>query len=447
MAGNNGRSDSPYAPGYVAPEAYESYDTQQEVMNHLLFYKAIIDDKDASSGQKIDEYMDMIARLQDGMYVPIRDPFNRAIALTFELVIQNQLNPWNVNLVKFAELYIKRNKDEDYIDFITAGKIMVMAWEILKRQTEQVLSQAAPEDDNPPDMDAGIEGADWMADDAGFDFTTKVLDSEAPPLDEPIRHCSERKVTLFELVEAFEEARKEAEVMAILESERAKERDRLSEARRDAVSGMMHKEDLAEDIANTWKRIEPLDGEVPFCNVCHLDDMRDRIASFVSILFLAREGKIRVWQKGFPSGEIFLRKVTEEERIALAEADKIWKVKEEARAKREAKAAEQLAKRRKKLLASGMTEEEVVAKFKDEARRKARGETGEEGEDGETKQDVEAEGEEEEKDEVGGKDGDEDVPVPELPPAAPAPAPPEGPASGPEPTTAPKPKGRSRKKK
>jgi segregation and condensation protein A len=300
--------ESPYTESYISPESYDTYDMRQQIMNHLLFYKAIIDEQ--GSGEKINKYMDLVEQLEKGLHIPIRDPFHKSIAITFELVIQEHMNPWNVDLLKFSNLYLGRVKEEEDIDFITAGKLMVMAWEILKRQTEDLMAKSATVEE-PEDDWTGVDIAgDWYLEDDHFEFTKTVMDAPEIPLQERVWRPANRKVTLFELVEAFDEARNEVEVQRILSTERKKERVRLEKESRGKVKGMVHKENLEEDITQTWSRLENLEGNIPLSNICRPKDKEDRITTLVSILFLARAGRVRIWQTNFPRGEIYIKHIT-----------------------------------------------------------------------------------------------------------------------------------------
>lgn len=302
-------NDSPYNEKFVAPESYDTYEMRQQIMSHLLFYKAIIDEE--GSGERITKYMDLVDQMEDGLHIPIKDPFHRAIAITFELVMQNHINPWNVDLMKFSSLYLDRIKEEEDVDFITAGKLMVMAWEILRRQTEEVMARSQPPAPPPADAWDGVDIAgDWYVEDESFDFTKTVVDANEIPLEEKIWRPANRKVTLFELVEAFDEARKEVEVYRILRDEHEKERARLAAESKGAVSGMIHKESLEQDISMTWKRLENLEGAIPLSNICQPGNREDKLSTLVSILFLAKDSRIKIWQVNFPFGEIYIKHMT-----------------------------------------------------------------------------------------------------------------------------------------
>jgi segregation and condensation protein A len=326
--------DSPYQTDYFGPERYEDYDSGEQVINHLMFYKSIISEED--SGQKISEYMELVRGLKEGEHLPIKDPFDKSIALTFELVMQNHMNPWDVDLLKFSNLYMERMKAEQEVDFITAGRLMFMAWSVLKLQSDEVLANSQPAPTGPV-VDSGWDpgaAADWMQSDASVDFTTAVLNRPEPPLQESVYRHGTRPVTLFELVGAFEEARKEAELQKVLAEERRKQRLVWESQKALRVDKMMHREDLQEDINHVWGLIQPLSGKIPLARLCNGGCDDDRLTAFVSILFLAFVKQIRVWQEDFPYGEIFIEKAGEGDlpleklqNITHPQRKEIWDVK------------------------------------------------------------------------------------------------------------------------
>jgi segregation and condensation protein A len=326
--------ESPYLADYVGPERYEEYDSGEQVINHLMFYKSIISEED--SGQKISEYMELVRGLKEGEHLPIKDPFDKSIALTFELVMQNHLNPWDVDLLKFSTLYMDRMKHEEDVDFITAGRLMFMAWSVLKLQSDEVLASDQPKPQEQPadaGWDPGISG-EWMQNDASVDFTTAVLNRPEPPIQESVWRKGTRPVTLFELVGAFEEARKEAELQKVLAEERKRQRLLWEGQKAMKVDQMMHREDLQEDINNIWCRIKPLTGRIPLAKLCPSGCEEEHLTAFVSVLFLAFVNQVRVWQENFPYGEIYLEKVGDSElnlerlqNITHPQKKEIWDIK------------------------------------------------------------------------------------------------------------------------
>jgi chromatin segregation and condensation protein Rec8/ScpA/Scc1 (kleisin family) len=120
-------------------------------------------------------------------------------------------------------------------------------------------------------------------------------------------------VTLLELVDAFEEARRESEMREEIEGKRKAARERIIRERDHKVSRMMHKESLEDDIVDTWARILTHNGDPIPLEDLHKDGVEDYLTIFVASLFLALHGRIRLWQNRFPFGTIDLRKLREGE--------------------------------------------------------------------------------------------------------------------------------------
>ena len=93
------------------------------------------------------------------------------------------------------------------------------------------------------------------ADETTYNFTRAVIEADPLEIAEAVHPPAERPVTLYDLINAFEEAKEEGATRMVLEEERAKARAELERARKAKVSGMMHSENLEEEIAATWMRI------------------------------------------------------------------------------------------------------------------------------------------------------------------------------------------------
>lgn len=280
---------------------------ERKVINHLLFHKALIAEE--SGNQRINEYIEMVKASKEGDHLVIPDAFDRAIAIAFELVTREHLNPWDIDLLAFSRMYLERVREKRDLDLITAGRLVFMAWAVLKLQSDAAVTKAESvrqdQEDAETAWDSLPEG-DWLVDDADYAYTTTVLQGQAP-IDEKIRHKGDRKVTLFELVEAFEQAKREAEVRATLVAEREKAKAHWKLYSREDVKAKVHKEDLEKEIKVVWDRINRQNGgPIPF-GTLHANTRDDLVRAFISVLFLAAGRRIALWQDNFPYGPIFLR--------------------------------------------------------------------------------------------------------------------------------------------
>jgi segregation and condensation protein A len=284
-----------------------------ELINHLLFHKALISEDD--SGERIEKYMELVRNLDSGQHIAIADEFEKSISLVFELVMEHHFDPWNIDLIKFSKLYVKKIRKEKSVDLITAGKIVFLAWSILKLQSDEVLSKA----DVLEEEEFYFEGWNIMPEEfyesgEDLDYTYAVISEAQMPLKERIWHKKNRPVSLMELVDAFNEAKKDVEKQKMLKERKA----RLKELMKvdENFDEKVHKENLEEDIYVTWQRICIFEEDKMLLNDIIDGTRDDLIARFVSILFLAIDSKIRLTQRRFPYGEIIIRNITPvEERL------------------------------------------------------------------------------------------------------------------------------------
>ena len=283
-----------------------------EVINHLLFHKALIDEERDVS--RINQYLKMIQTSDNKENLSIDDnPFDRSIAITFDLVLKQELNPWNIDLVNFSTMYLERARKEK-IDLMTAGRIIYMAWKVLRLQSDDLVinmeSQQKGEDESIS-IDLGWENLateSWFESDDGYSYTNLVMKLPHPPIEEPIRRTANRKVTLMELLDAFDQARKESEEYQILNQIRERERKRLSEKARKYMKGTAHEDHLEEDVMATWEKISKYPKKSMALNeLCESEDPEEKIRILLSVLFLAYDNKIKVYQRRFPYGKIYIK--------------------------------------------------------------------------------------------------------------------------------------------
>ncbi|MCK4365757.1 MAG: segregation/condensation protein A [Thermoplasmatales archaeon] len=286
----------------------EQLKVDNEVINHLLFHKSLIDEKDDAT--KINHYVSMLQKADDGEHISIENPFDRSIAIAFELVIQQHLDPWDIDLVNFSTMYLKRAKEEK-IDLITAGRIIYMAWKVLKLQSDNlVVSMETQEETYEPFGWGDIPTEMWLSKDDAYSYTNLVMNMPKSPLDEPIRRDSKRKVTLMELLEAFDKARIESEEHQLLEQQRKEERERLANLARKRMKGTAHEDHLEEDVEAIWKRIKQFPKKtMTLKEICEKKGREELIKVLMSVLFLAYDNKVLVHQKKFPYGKIYIKNV------------------------------------------------------------------------------------------------------------------------------------------
>ncbi|OGS64336.1 MAG: hypothetical protein A3K59_02665 [Euryarchaeota archaeon RBG_19FT_COMBO_69_17] len=285
-------------------------ETYQAVLNHLLFHKAIISEEE--SGARINRYLGMLSEIDQGHYVAVRDPFEKSVVAAFELVLERSLDPWEIDLIEFTKLYMDKVRKDGTVNFVTAGKLVFLAWSVLKLQSDKVLLSAMPPEAAPGD-DAWDFGMYGQPEDV--DYNAAVLAGGAMPLNEAIRREGRRAVTLMELMDAFDEARREAEIQMQVNALREQAMKRIAPNFHQKVHG----EDLTEDIGSVWARLTQFNGDpVPLRSLV-FGGVWDEVTVFMSLLFLAHMEKVKVWQKGYPHGEIYVKRLSKAEAISPEE--------------------------------------------------------------------------------------------------------------------------------
>ena len=135
--------------------------TEQQLVNHLMFHKALISEEDGP--ERVNDYLRMVKERGEGNHVRIADPFDRSISLAFELVLDHGMDPWKIDLVQFTSLYMERVRAGAEIDLLTAGKLLHMAWSILRLQSDKLRAAAEPPPAPPEPEALGWEDIDMSA--------------------------------------------------------------------------------------------------------------------------------------------------------------------------------------------------------------------------------------------------------------------------------------------
>ena len=259
----------------------------EDLEQHLLFHKALSDSED--DFKRIGGYMDILSRTESGER--LQDPVDESIRSVFSLVLENGIDPWEIDLSEFVRMYT-RKVAENRFDMIVAGKLMLMAWKILRLQSDSTRNRS-----EPPVVEEVPE-----IDDSFFYEEDPLVVPEVSFVGayqrEPVR-----PVTMYELIDAFEDARKEIEVQKERERVRAELKAREPVKR---FENKAHDEDDERDVESVWNRIQKL-GTGQICiDDLYTDDLKANLTVFVSILHLVRDGRLDVWQDLLPEGDIYI---------------------------------------------------------------------------------------------------------------------------------------------
>ena len=111
----------------------------EELEQHLLFHRALADDDE--SLRRLGGYMDILSRAESGER--LQDPVDESIRAVFSLVLENGMDPWEIDLSQFVRMY-EAKVSSDSFDMIVAGKLLLMAWRILRMQSESTRERSEP---------------------------------------------------------------------------------------------------------------------------------------------------------------------------------------------------------------------------------------------------------------------------------------------------------------
>jgi segregation and condensation protein A len=298
----------PQATALAAEAAPVPREAAERVVDYLVFHKSLLGES-TERPAILERYLELVRHLKEGVHVIIPDPFQKATALLFELVLDQEFDPWEIDLARFTEAYLERVRADGGVDFAVAGRLLYMAWSILYMQSERLLAARALPPDATADELAGPVDDSYLSEletSEAVDVTTSILDgAEAPPLAPMVRHPETRPVSLLELVDAFREAEQDARhALRVQEL-----RERLREEQRAPPEVLVHGDIPERDLADAWEaaRRHPIGEAFPFLELWHAEQGRDRLVSvFLAVLFLARERAIELRQAELGASPILL---------------------------------------------------------------------------------------------------------------------------------------------
>tara|TARA_A100001037_G_scaffold217515_1_gene195340 strand:- start:5119 stop:6123 length:1005 start_codon:yes stop_codon:yes gene_type:complete len=285
------------------------------------------------------KYLDRISELagmEEAEHQFLIDPFDRSVALVFQMFQSTDLDPWDVDLSSFLEMFSSRIEKSENIDLPTCGRLIRMAWAILRNQASSLIEKQERaldfEEDDTWDFEGGWE---TEFDDEDYNFSVGVLSGAAddvlPSIFEGRVHREEgRPVTLGELLMGLQEAGRLAEEQRTRERIAQERREALSTAR-ERFSGSLHVEDLEGDLERTWNalrsRSESQKEAVSLNEVSeHLmglavdsgvgpDEARSeaQVTALVSALFLTNRGYTEISQEPGRNGKVSIAPLWEGE--------------------------------------------------------------------------------------------------------------------------------------
>lgn len=258
-----------------------------DLEQQLLFYKALSDDEETY--RRIGGYMQILSSAESGER--LQDPVDESIRSVFSLVLENGIDPWEVDLSEFVKMYEKK-VSENRFDMIVAGKLVHMAWKILRLQSESTRIRSEP----PPEYD-------FEEVDDGFFYDAEPLTVPDVAFREAFQRSPSRPVTMFELIDAFEDARRDMEIQR--ERERVRAELKAKEPRK--FDNKAHDEDDEKVVETVWKRVLALGAGPILISDLFKADLSENLSLIVALLHLVRDGMLDIWQESYPRGDVYVQ--------------------------------------------------------------------------------------------------------------------------------------------
>ena len=296
-------------------------------MREDIVAKLLGGDIDLETSRYLDRLLEL-ASLEEAEHQFLIDPFDRSVALVFQLFNSSDLDPWDVDLTIFLEMFNERIEKTENIDLPTCGKLVRMAWSILRNQASSLIERQEKSlhyEEEVWDFEGGWE---TEFDDEDYNFSLGVLsgaaDEKLPSMFEGRIHRDEsRPVTLVELLMGLQSAGKLAEEQRLRETI-AKERRESNERARARFSGSLHVENLENDLKRTWNALKNNTNEISqsaelgdivstFNQTSLKSGMNEeeakaeaQVTALVSALFLTNRGYVNISQEEGSDGKIVL---------------------------------------------------------------------------------------------------------------------------------------------
>ena len=307
-----------------------------QAMRDDIVARMLGSDTDLETSRYLDRLVEL-ATLEEAEHQFLIDPFDRSVALVLQLFQSSDLDPWDVDLSSFLEMFNERIKESENIDLPTCGRLVRMAWCILRGQASTLLERQEHafdfEEEEVWDFDGGWESE---FDDADYNFSLGVLtgaaDEALPQMFEGRIHRDEsRPVTLGELLMGLQSAGRLAAEQRLRE-EIAKERREANTRARERFSGSLHIEDLEGDLQRTWESmkkrsrgagkpisledlVEDISSKSVESGISEEEaEAEAQVTALVSALFLTNRGYVDLNQENGRNGKITLKDLwTEDE--------------------------------------------------------------------------------------------------------------------------------------
>jgi segregation and condensation protein A len=206
------------------------------------------------------------------------------IEMLVDLVISEEIDLWQIDIAEIANRFLQKVREMATINLRLSGKTLLTAAILLRMKSESLVPREEPQST----IDDFFIGSY-----ADYEETSEAM------LQLPMRRQVERKVTLFELVEALQRALSE-EILRKNFPRQVRQPQKLVI--------QIDEESIKEKIANVLERIQNLakvHEVIKFSELLTERTRRSIVEVLLCLLYLDSQQKVTLWQKEL-FGEIFV---------------------------------------------------------------------------------------------------------------------------------------------
>ena len=211
--------------------------------------------------------------------------------MLFDLVVKEELDPWNIDLVDITSKYLESIKKMQTLDLHIPANLILAASILLRFKSDAIrLEEDEPVVEEETFISEGEEPV------------------EIPMLELRTRIPPKRKVSLDELVQAMEE---------VFEDQKKREEVAARPKIKPKMLIKLPEFDIEEKMGSTLERIKSSadsEGMVTFSSLLNDGTREDVVHELLPLLFLANNGTVRIFQEKF-FGEIFIQLLKEKKEV------------------------------------------------------------------------------------------------------------------------------------
>lgn len=205
--------------------------------------------------------------------------------IIYNLVRSEEMNPWDINITLITHKFLQRLKELKNMDFRISGKVVLASSMLLKMKSNRLLEQ------DFTNFDALLSSTEEDAMDLLEEFQSEysTIDrSNLPKVIPKTPQPRKRKVSVFDLVEALEQA---------LEVENRRKQYSTPNIRHEVPKNHTDISVVIKDVYDKIISLFKSSEKLTFTQIIPSDSKEDKVFTFIPLLHLENQQTINLLQK------------------------------------------------------------------------------------------------------------------------------------------------------